>query len=221
MSGLYRIEMELLSEAIFGSGYSIPGSVDLEIVCDEYGIPFMKAKTFKGNLREVMEDAAKLLGKGYEEKVEQLLGKENSGVDSWKNLKFSDCRLQENVREYIRLAIETNKITAAEVKEAMTSIRSFTSIDDNGSSKKGSLREYRVIKKGLVFEVDVECERELSEEELALLAVSVKSLRYIGMMRTRGKGRVSCRLLVKENEKYKDVTDFYVNKLLEGARANV
>ena len=43
----YKIEMKLLSEAIFGSGYSIPGSVDLEVVCDDNGLPFMKAKTFK------------------------------------------------------------------------------------------------------------------------------------------------------------------------------
>ncbi len=43
----YKIEMELLSEAIFGSGYSVPGSVDLEVVFDDYCLPYMKAKTFK------------------------------------------------------------------------------------------------------------------------------------------------------------------------------
>lgn len=212
----YKIEMKLLSEAIFGSGYSIPGSVDLEVVCDDNELPFMKAKTFKGNLREAMEGSAKLLGEDYEKKVEQLLGKGESGVESWKNLKFSDCMIQKNTREYIELAIKTRKITASEVKDALTSIRSFTSIDDDGSSKKGSLRQYRVINKGLVFEVDVDCERILSEEELSLLAISIKSLRHIGMMRTRGKGRISCRLMLEENGKYKDITDLYVKKILEG-----
>jgi len=58
----YRIRVELLTEAVFGSGNSIPGVVDLEIVHDEYGLPFMKGKTFKGNFREAMGDIVNLIG---------------------------------------------------------------------------------------------------------------------------------------------------------------
>lgn len=216
----YKIEVKLLSEAIFGSGHSIPGSVDLEIVYDDYGFPYMKAKTFKGNLREAMCNAAILLDNEFEETMESLMGKERNGIEVWKTLKFSDCMLPENVREFIKLAIENNKIQASEVKDALTSIRSFTSIDDDGSYKEGSLREYRVIKKGLIFEVEVNCERKLAEKELGLLAVSVKSLKHIGTMRTRGKGRVDCRL-IDINEGHKDITGFYINMLLKGVEASV
>lgn len=216
----YKIEVKLLSEAIFGSGHSIPGSVDLEIVYDEYGFPFMKAKTFKGNLREAMNNAVILLGAVFEKTMEGLIGKKNNGIDVWKTLKFSDCMLPENVREFIKLAIEKNEIQALEVKDALTSIRSFTSIDDDGSYKEGSLRQFRVIKKGLIFEVEVNCERKLDEKELGLLAVSVKSLKHIGTMRTRGKGRVDCRL-IDINEDHKDITGFYINMLLKGVEASV
>ena len=57
----YIIEIELLSEAIFGSGQSVPGLVDTDIVHDEYGFPYMKAKTFKGNLRKSAEEIVELL----------------------------------------------------------------------------------------------------------------------------------------------------------------
>lgn len=215
----YKIEVKLLSEAIFGSGHSIPGSVDLEIVYDEYGFPYMKAKTFKGNLREAMNNVVILLGDKFKETMESLIGKENNGIEVWKTLKFSDCMLPVNVREFVGLAIEKKEIQALEVKDSLTSIRSFTSIEDDGSLKNGSLRQYRVIRKGLIFEVEVNCERQLDEKELSLLAVSVKSLKHIGTMRTRGKGRVDCRLI--NNEENKDITEFYINMLLKGVEANV
>ena len=82
-------------------------------------------------------------------KVEQLLGKGESGVESWKNLKISDCMIQKNTREYIELAIKTRKITASEVKGCFNINKKFHGIDDDGSSKKGSLRQYRVINKDL------------------------------------------------------------------------
>lgn len=216
----YKIEVKLMSEAIFGSGHSIPGSVDLEIVYDDNGFPFMKAKTFKGNLREAMENAVTFLGSEYSEVMNGLVGKEGNGVELWKTLKFSDCMISKNVREFIEIAVKEKVIQASEVKDALTSIRSFTSIDEDGSHKIGSLRQFRVISKGLVFEVEVECERKLEVKELELLALSVKSLKHIGSMRTRGKGRIDCRLLANVGE-CADITDFYINRLLKGVGANV
>ena len=47
----YRIEVKLITESIFGSGYSIPSEVDLEVVTDEYGLPYMRLRP----LREILE----------------------------------------------------------------------------------------------------------------------------------------------------------------------
>lgn len=221
----FKIQVKLKSESIFGSGYSIPGSVDLEIVCDEYGLPYMKSKTFKGNFRQAMEDIVDILSSlteatKYSLMVEKLLGKGEAGVHHWETIKFSDLRLSKNIRYIIEKAVLEGKIKDQEVKKALTDIRSFTSVDEDGSSKKGSLRQIRVIKKDLFFEVDLHTERELTEQELGLLSIAARNLRHMGTMRTRGKGEVECTFLEKEKDVYIDKTDAYIDKFIKGVRIN-
>lgn len=216
-----RIQVKLLTETIFGSGYSIPGSVDLEVVHDEYGLPFMKAKTFKGNFRDAMSDIVNFLGeKKYEDLEKDLLGVKDNGINAWKTIKFSDCMLNENIRNILIYGINEGAINSTEVKEALTEVRSFTSIEDDGSYKEGSLRHMRVVKKDLVFYVDLYCDKELSKDELGLLATTSRYLKHIGTMRTRGKGEVECSFQVLENGEYKDKTEYYMNKFLEGVKQN-
>ncbi len=214
-----RIEIELLTESIFGSGQSIPGDVDLEIVYDEYGFPYMKAKTFKGNLREQVDKVVKVLKESYklnyEEYIERLFGGENDGLNNWKTLKFSDCQLDKDVRGVLIYAIKNGEINKNEIKKSLTDVRSFTSIGKDGISKDGSLRHFRVIKKGLKFNVIVNCERELKDVELSILAAGISSLKHIGTMRTRGKGEIEARLFINDGNKSIDITDRYINKLME------
>lgn len=216
----HRIRINLDTEAIFGSGRSVPGSVDSEIVYDEYGLPYMKAKTFKGNLREEMQEIIGVLGenkksKEYQVALEELLGRENGGVESWKNIRFSDCQIAKGARQVLAQQVKIGDITAEELKESLTDVRIMTSIDEDGSSKKGSLRQIRVIKRGLAFDVDMYMEREISQAELELMAVALRSLKHIGSMRTRGKGEVSCSLLVKGSKGYEDKTDFYIDSFIK------
>ncbi len=214
-----NIEVELLTESIFGNGQAIPGEVDLEIVYDEYGFPYMKSKTFKGNLREKVEEIVEILkknyGLNYEKYIKRLFGSENDGVNNWKTLKFSDCQIDKNIRKVLIHAIENKYISKNEVMRSLTDVRSFTSIGEDGVSEEGSLRHFRVIKKGLKFNVIVNCERQLEDIELSILAAGISSLRHIGTMRTRGKGEIKSRLLMHEEDNLIDVTDKYVNKLME------
>lgn len=217
----YKIQVKLVTEAIFGSGHSIPGSVDLEIVCDDYGLPYMKAKTFKGNFRESMEEIVSEVGKAkYGYIIDEILGKSESGVEQWKTLKFSDLRLAESIRNTIKKAILDGKVQNEEIKEALTDVRSFTSVDEDGSYRKGSLRQMRVIKKDLVFESELHIERELTIKEIGLLAMTTRYLRHIGTMRTRGKGEVECTFLKKQNDKYIDNTNKYINEFIKGVKSN-
>lgn len=218
----YIIQVKLITESIFGSGHSIPGSVDLEVVYDEIGLPFMKAKTFKGNFRESMgEIAGALKDKYYSNIVDELLGKENEGVRQWERLKFSDMRLSSNVRLALERAVSNKKLDKEEIKYALTEVRSFTSVDADGSYKEGSLRHIRVIKKDLTFEVELHSELDLSTEKLGMLAMTARNLRHIGTMRTRGKGEVDCSLLVKQNGKYMDKTDCYIETFCKVVKAYV
>lgn len=50
------VTMTLLSDAIFGSGMSIPGGEDISVKLDETGAPYLSGSTFKGLLRESVEN---------------------------------------------------------------------------------------------------------------------------------------------------------------------
>lgn len=217
----YKIQVKLVTEAIFGSGHSIPGSVDLEVVYDECGLPYMKAKTFKGNFREAMDDIVNEIGKErYSFMIDELLGKSESGINQWKTLNFSDLRLPENIRNTIKKATLEDKLQSGEVMEALTDVRSFTSVDEEGSTIKGSLRQMRVIKKDITLEVDLHTERKLTEEELGLLSMTSRYLRHIGTMRTRGKGEIDCTFLEKCKDVYIDNTDKYIDEFIKGVKIN-
>ena len=50
------VTMQLLSDAIFGSGYSIPGGEDIAVLRDDDGYPYIPGSAVKGLLRESMEN---------------------------------------------------------------------------------------------------------------------------------------------------------------------
>ncbi|WP_029452508.1 RAMP superfamily CRISPR-associated protein [Clostridium algidicarnis] len=195
------ISIELCSETIFGSGESVPGYVDSEVLHDDNGLPYLKGKTFKGKLREEAENIVfyikssnKVLGKKSEEGVISLFGRE--GVENPNALRFSDCTMGSEIIDSIRFGISKGMFNNNEVLNSMTSVRSFTSIDDDGIARNGSLRQVRVVNKGFILKCDLNVSRKLEEEEIELLCAAVSSLRHLGTMESRGKGEVICLLFV-------------------------
>lgn len=207
----FEIEVELLSETIFGSGETESNSVDIEVLKDSVGIPYLKGKTFKGKLREEVEAVAKIIkefsGKEYTQYVIDLFGEEE--VYNHGTLKFSSCKINENIEKNLKYAVENNIISKEQVLSSFTEVRSFTSIEEDGIAKKGSLRQGRVIRKSLKYYVQITTTRELNIIEKGLLAAGVKALRNIGAMESRGKGRIESKLL----EDGKDITKFYIEAL--------
>jgi len=43
----YTLKIELLTDAVFGSGNSVPGFVDADVLHDEYGFLYINGKNFK------------------------------------------------------------------------------------------------------------------------------------------------------------------------------
>lgn len=43
-----RVKIKLLSDAIFGSGKSIPGGEDIGVLHDTYGFPYIGGSSVKG-----------------------------------------------------------------------------------------------------------------------------------------------------------------------------
>lgn len=210
----FTIEISLISEAIFGNGESSTSLVDIEILKDEIGIPYLRGKTLKGKLREEIVELEKILfndDKLSYELSNSLFGKEGEYEAS--TLKFTDCKISKDIDNNIRYSLENGDINKDEITEAFTEIRNFTKIDNNGVAEKGTLRQARVIRKGIKLYCDVICQRELSKEEKSILAYGIATLRNLGMMESRGKGQVICRLLANtsSNNTKVDVTEEYMN----------
>lgn len=204
------LEIKLLSETIFGSGQSIPGEVDLEIVHDTNGLPYFKGKTFKGKLREELENLCALTKDNkLSEEVKIVLGEAGDNGESI--FKFSDCEIKKEIRDYLVYGVRENIVTANELKEALTQTRKFTSIGENGVAHKGSLREFRVINPGLVLECNVFSIEAFTTYRLGILAVGAKMLRRIGSLESRGKGQVDIKLLVDGQDK----TSYYADLLMK------
>ena len=202
----YQIKIELQSETILGSGESVAGYIDLDVLHDEVGLPYFKGKTLKGRLREEAENIVILQNNIFkEEQVDKIFGKEDSDKDT--AIAFSNCIVSPNIKK----AIKGSKLSAIDILDSLTDIRSFTAMDKDGIALDGSLRHIRVINKGLKLYCDVTLRSEINNDELLLFKLSVLSLRHIGLMCSRGKGNVKCTLL-KNNE---DITEDILVELRE------
>lgn len=76
----YEITLELLSDACFGAGVSQNGLVNNEVLLDSDGYPYLLGKTFKGVLRESIDNIMYLaLSENEDEKIDRWFGKKNAG----------------------------------------------------------------------------------------------------------------------------------------------
>ena len=189
-----RIKMKLLSDAVFGNGISVPGGEDISILCDQYGFPYYKGSTFKGVFRE---ELIRFLGwtmdseKDIEKKLSQLLGKSGDTIhDSRHKIVFSDFMLSSAVREQILNEIEEEDTGVLDagidnseiITDALSHIRTFTKLDENGMAKEGSLRSCRCVNKNLIFYSDMLCDK----EDMLLIEDVLSLIKWIGSMRNRG-----------------------------------
>ena len=172
MSVTIQVTMELLSDAIFGSGYSIPGGEDVAVCRDEGGYPYFKGSTLKGLLRESLENLAAWTGRGTQD-ADALLGQ--SGWDG-----------TEEARR-VHLTALTLEQPPADPEDCY-STRTFTSLE-GGVVKTGSLRMAACIRRGLRFSGQLTC----AEEDEALLLDALAGVKWAGTLRSRGFGRVRLR----------------------------
>lgn len=180
-----KIKMELLSDVIFGNGLSIPGAEDISVLCDEHGFPYYKGGTFKGVFREELHRFLEWTTEGGDKIVEEMLGKSGDNKDllNERKLVFSDFQLSDAVKRQVLEEIGENKEA---VLDSTTHIRAFTSIEENGIVKKGSLRNCRCVNKGLYFYSEVQCAPEDEKRVKEVLSL----VKWIGSMRNRGFGKV-------------------------------
>lgn len=164
-----QVAMELLSDTILGSGFSIPGGEDISVCKDNAGWPFLKGSTFKGLLRESAENWLSWTG-GSEEQLNAVFGESGwSGADDGRKLHLTGLTL-------------SNPPAKA---EDCFATRAFTSVE-NGTAKDGTLRLAQCIVSGLRFEGSVSC----ISDDIELIQSALAAIKWVGTMRSRGFGLV-------------------------------
>lgn len=226
----YILKIELLSDAIFSGGESIVSVSDIDVLYDDYKIPYYKGKSIKGNIREaadiIVENQKEYdneLANKNEEIIITLFGKKyhkSGDVNEFKYkddqiqgiLKFENLSLDENIKQNLKYLVDKGEIKKEEILNSLTDIRYATKINrKTGTAQNTSLRSMRVLNKDIVFYANIYSDRKLKEEELGLLICAVKSTRHLGTLRSRGKGEVKCTLLSSKG----DFSDKEVEKLVK------
>lgn len=226
----YTLKIELLSDTIFSGGEAIVSVSDIDILYDEYKIPFYKGKSIKGNVREVIDI---IIGnqKQYDDEKSKLnneiaiklFGKKFSGSGSEKYrdeqsegiLKFENASIADDARQILEYLVDRKKISKEELIDSLTDVRYATKINyETGTSQDKSLRSMRVLNKGTVFYSHIYSEEALSENELGLLLCGVKGVKHLGTLRSRGKGEVRCTLEKDNKEINNNETKNLIKKVI-------
>ncbi len=221
----YLLRIKLLTDTVFGSGHSVSGFIDADVLHDKYGFPYINGKTLKGKLGEMATTFVNMvksmsgcseLGETLEEKKEKLFGIKH--LYNHDKLKFSDCEIAEEVRKYFKLHMQGSGIEPQEVLDALTHVETQTSINyDTGIAKGNSLHNFRIVNRGVAIYSNIYVTSELDEDERILLASACSLLRHIGAHETKGKGQIDVSLWAKD----KEVTYDYIRLLEKKVNLNV
>ncbi len=209
-----KLELELLSDALPGSGESEAGNVDRDALFDGFGLPYVLAKRLKGVMLTSAKDLADW-GILHINDVDKIFGAEGSSITffiisngylkrytlyrDFLNYCHKVKELQENSHdnndENPQLIKIFNKQT---VQNYFSYSRTQTSVmRKNSVSKEGSLRISRVLRKGLKFyfdiEVDIEEENEIKKfrEDFEKICMVTRNF---GSSRTRGLGEIKLKV---------------------------
>ncbi|MCD7886942.1 MAG: RAMP superfamily CRISPR-associated protein [Clostridiales bacterium] len=167
-----RVTMELLSDTIFGSGFSIPGGEDIAVCQDGQGYPYLKGSTVKGLLRESLINWI-AWNDGSQETVNALLGDEGwNGAADGRRIQIT------------ALTLERKPTDPADC----FALRTFTSLEDN-IVKEDTLRTAACIRAGQVFFGELTCDA----GDVELLKNALRGIKWAGTLRSRGFGQVKVR----------------------------
>lgn len=192
----FEVRIETESPLCLNSGRA-DVNVDTDIVHDALGLPYFPGKRLRGLIYESaieVVEMAELCQKPFitRQTVEELFHRR---ADSSVELVIPNFQL-ENYRDmaeewrYLQQAYG-GLIRPESVLETYTSIRFQTALDENGTAKKTSLRNIRVLDSNLTFVGKVKVNQE-EERHLQALALAFTNLRQAGMNRNRGFGRIRC-----------------------------
>lgn len=201
-----KIEIKLNSDLCCYSGEVYNTSVDIDVVYDKYGIPYIPAKRIKGCIKEA---ALELKDMGLLTNYTENFGEEGNrqAIFSLSNAKIKDY---DNIVEEIKSFNNDELCEAQKILNLYTYTRTQTTIDEEtGSAKENSLRTLRVVKKGLTFNAELDFR---NKEYLKEFENAVSMVKHMGVSRTRGLGLVELKVVENSVDDIKHVL-FDENKI--------
>lgn len=178
------ITVRTRSETAAGAGSGLAGLVDREVQYDRWGLPFLGGRRVKGLLRDAARQNERLPGLLAVERVFGTPGSREGGA-----LTAPDLELEGAVET--RRWIEQAGYLPEEVLGALTGVRAQTRLED-GVAKDGTLRQTRVVRRGLTFTGRLTLTLPDAELEAGLctLALACAAWQRAGLSRGRGPGRL-------------------------------
>jgi len=212
----FVLRVEVLSALHLGSGQA-DVNVDAEVIHDAYGLPYFPAKRLKGLLYESALEVVEMLsccGEPFfsRKDVDELF---QHGCTSRTQLVMTNLYLEgyEKIMEewaYLQKAYGTF-FQPGDVLGQYTSLRYQTRIDrETGTAADTSLHNMRVLEPGIEFCGEIHL-RHGSLRHMKLLAMALRNLRYAGLKRNRGFGKIDCQM-VQDN---KDIRYVLVKEALK------
>jgi len=175
------------------SGLSAGTDVDMTVIKDEIGLPYIPGKTIKGLLREAVENIKQLKPELISDTfVNEVFGEKPTQKKLDKEIEtfeakcfFGDAKLSKNVYAQV----EKNEILKAGFYKNIAS----TKIDENGQAENHSLRQMEVvIPVDLYGSID-----NFSTDYKEQLKLCFDYVKRLGLNRNKGLGR--CKITIVNN----------------------
>lgn len=185
MKIMYNVTLK--TPAMTGKDGIIGKDLDLNTKLDKNGLPYFSGSHIKGILKEKIEAFSKSLGINFP--ISKYFGEEGN-VEL--GMRFSALTLNE--KEYF------------ENSEFLLDDRSGIRIErESRTTKDNSLFSYGYIKKGIVFQGEIDIFEEISKEDLEFLKGCLERVDLIGGLKSRGLGKVEIKIDKIESLNKKDV----------------
>ena len=197
-----KIEIELLSPLQLSSGRE-DIIHDSDAVHDSYGVPYFPGKRLKGLLYESALELVEMGAKFNKRDIDILfgnIGETRIRIDNFYLQGSTEAEDAEKIRSsWSYLENKYPEIFNTEnVWQSYTEVRHQTKIDEaTGTAEDKSLRNMRVVQKGLVFVgyIDLLAGGKSINDDEKIVEQALLNLRFAGSKRNRGFGRIKCKKL--------------------------
>ena len=212
----YVLQITLLSSLTSAAGEGRVGLVDRDVAFDDLGLPILPGRRLKGLWRDAYRDVADVwrqCGKSPTPAA-QIFGESGQKPGTGDacmyvgNAEVKKASALKPWLEYLQHP-EKRKLHPDDVAQHFATVRIQTAIDrGTGSAKENTLRLTRTLKSGWVFRARVRFVESPDEALQNALALGAAALQHMGTGRTRGIGKVCCRLIARdENNQERDLTE--------------